>query len=105
QGEERVHGLESLPEAAETQVRGLSAGSPLVVNAANTLSGPSIDTEQLPLPVQAPLQPIKLMPGAGVAVSGTWLLLPKLALHVDGQLMPEGLLVTVPLPVTLTVSV
>src|ERR1700693_2147428 len=29
QGEERVHGFESLPEAAETQVRGLFAGSPL----------------------------------------------------------------------------
>jgi hypothetical protein len=96
--------LESLPEAAETQVR-LFAGSPPVVNAADTLSAALIVTEQLPVPVQAPLQPIKLMPWAGVAVSVTSAPLLKLALHVEGQLMPEGLLVTDPLPVKLIASV
>jgi hypothetical protein len=45
------------------------------------------------------------MPWVGVAVSVTWLLLLKLALHVDGQLMPKGLLVTDPLPVKLTDNV
>src|SRR5580692_5414744 len=70
QGDDRVHGLESLPEAAETQVR-LFGGSPLVVNAADTLSVALIVTEQPPVPVQAPLQPIKLMPWAGVAVKVT----------------------------------
>src|ERR1700722_20224921 len=104
QGEVRVHGLESLPEAAETQVR-VFAGSPLVVNAANTLSAALIVTEQLPVPLQAPLQPIKLMPWAGVAVSVTDMPLLKLALHADGQVMPEGLLATDPLPVKLTASV
>src|ERR1700692_5051709 len=74
QGDTRVHGLELLPEVAETQVR-VFAGSPLVVNAADTFSGPSISTEQVPVPLQkAPLQPIKLMPWAGVAVSVTELL-------------------------------
>jgi hypothetical protein len=100
----RVHGLESLPEAPETQVR-VFAGSPLVVNAADTLSAALIVTEQPPVPVQAPLQPIKLMPEAGVSVSVTDMPLLKLALHVDGQLMPAGLLVTDPLPVKLTASV
>src|SRR5580704_856341 len=103
QGDTRVHELESLPEAAETQVR-LFAGSPLVVKAADTLSAALIVTEQLPAPLQAPAQPIKLMPWAGVAVSVTCVPLLKLALHVDGQLMPAGLLVTEPLPVKLTAS-
>jgi hypothetical protein len=95
--------LESLPEAAETQVR-LLAGSPPLVNAADTLSAALIVTEQPPLPLQAPLQPIKLMAWAGVAVSVTCVPLLKLALHVDGQLMPVGLLITDPLPVKLTAS-
>ena len=103
QGDTRVHGLELLPEVAETQVRMFVAGSPLVVNAANTLSAPTISTEQLPVPLQAPLQPIKLMPGAGVAVSVTTVLLPKLAVQFDEQLKPVGVFFTVPLPVTLTV--
>ena len=90
-GDARVHGLESLPDVAETQVR-LFAGSPPVVKAADTLSAALIVTEQPPLPLQAPLQPMKLMPGAGVAVSVTGVPLLKLALHVDGQLMPAGLL-------------
>jgi hypothetical protein len=47
---------------------------------------------------------MKLMLGAGVAVSVTCTPLLKLALHVDGQLMPAGLLVTDPLPVKLTAS-
>jgi hypothetical protein len=104
QGDDRVHELESLPEVAETQVR-LFGGSPLVVNAADTLSVALIVTEQPPLPLQAPLQPMKLMPWVGVAVSVTGVPLVKLALHVDGQLIPAGLLTTVPLPVKLTASV
>jgi hypothetical protein len=103
QGNDRVHGLESLPRAAETQVR-LFDGSPPVVNAAETLSAALIVTVQPALPLQAPLQPKKLMPWAGVAVSVTGVPLLKLALHVDGQLMPVGLLVTDPLPVKLSAS-
>jgi hypothetical protein len=45
------------------------------------------------------------MPWVGVAVSVTGVPLLKLALHVDGQLMPAGVLITVPLPVKLTASV
>jgi len=58
------------------------------------------------LPKQAPLQPLKVEPELGVAVSVTLAPPPKLALHVLGHVIPVGLLVTVPLtvPAKLTVS-
>jgi hypothetical protein len=43
-------------------------------------------------------------PDAGVAVRATVVPLSKLALHVEGQLIPAGLLVTLPWPETVTVS-
>src|SRR6266478_1083773 len=64
-----------------------------------------IATEQLPVPVQAPLQPTKVEPEAGVAVNVTMVPLLKLALQMVGQLIPVGLLVTAPLPVPVRVSV
>jgi hypothetical protein len=60
-----------------------------------------IVTVQL-VPLQAPLQPIKLKLAAGVAVRVTGVPMAKLALHVPPQLIPEGELVTMPLPDTLT---
>jgi len=61
---------------------------------------------QLPVPVQAPDHPAKKAPAAGVAVSLT--LVPELkdALHVGAQLIPAGLLTTVPwaVPANCTVS-
>jgi hypothetical protein len=59
----------------------------------------------MPVPLQAPPQPVKLHPAAGVALSATCVPVAKLALHVEPQLMPDGELVTVPPPVTLTASV
>jgi hypothetical protein len=58
-----------------------------------------IVTVQLPVPLQAPDHPAKKAALAGVAVSLT--LVPELndALHVGAQLMPAGLLVTVPVEV------
>ena len=47
-------------------------------------------------PVHAPLKPEKLFPDAGVAVRETTAPLAKAAVQVVGQLMPAGLLVTVP---------
>src|SRR5258706_5888573 len=61
-------------------------------------------TVQLPVPEQAPLQPVKLDPEAGVAVRDTivpWL---KFAPHVAPQLMPAGALATVLVPVPLRVT-
>ena len=57
-------------------------------------------TVQAPVPEQpAPLQPPKVAPAAGAAVSVTVVPLAKLAAQVAPQAMPAGELVTVPLPV------
>ena len=56
-------------------------------------------TVQLPVPWQAPDQPLKVDPEAGVAVSTTAVPLLNVAEQVEPQLIPAGLLVTVPVPV------
>ena len=71
-------------------------------NVAVTLCAVFIVTTQLPKPLQAPPQPLKPKPFAGVAVSVTCVPWARFSLQVDGQLIPIGELVTVPLPVTLT---
>jgi hypothetical protein len=71
------------------------------VNCAVTLFAELIVTTHDPVPVQPPLQPEKSDPVAGVAANVTLLAEAKLALHVKPQLMPTGLLVTVPVPVPL----
>jgi len=54
-----------------------------------------IGTVQVPVPEQPPpLQPVKVEPVAAVAVRVTAVL--KLAAQDEGQLMPFGLLLTVP---------
>ena len=65
-----------------------------------------IVTVQMPVPEQAPLHPANVEPADGLAVKLTVEPLAKLALHVPGQLMPAGVLETVPVPVParLTVS-
>jgi hypothetical protein len=55
-------------------------------------------TLQVAFPVHPPLQPEKMSLVAGVSLSVTWLFCGKLAEHVAGQLIPAGLLVTVPVP-------
>jgi hypothetical protein len=50
------------------------------------------------LPVHGPLHPANDEFGPGVSVSVTCVPTVKLALQVDPQLIPEGLLVTVPVP-------
>ena len=52
-----------------------------------------------------PLQPLKVEPAAGVAVSVTAVPLGKLAEQVAPQVIPTGELVTVPLPVAAGVTV
>jgi hypothetical protein len=58
---------------------------------------------QVPVPVQAPLQPVKVKPLAGVALKATLVPPLKLALQVLPQAIPLGLEATVPLPVVVTV--
>ena len=80
------------------------SGNVTTPNVAVTDCALFIVTMQLPVPVQAPLHPAKLVPPAGVAVSVTMVPLLKFAVQVPGQLIPPGLLVTVPPPVTVTDS-
>ena len=58
-------------------------------------------TVQVPVPVHAPLQPVKVLPVAGVAVRVTLVPLLKNALHVEPplQLIPVGDELTAPEPV------
>src|ERR1700719_1508738 len=70
QGDMRVQGLASLPKVAETQVRADGDGAD-DENIAVTLSSEFMVTRQLPLPLQAPPQALKVAPPAGVAVSVT----------------------------------
>lgn len=56
-------------------------------------------------PLQAPLHPGKYDPFAGVAVSATAVPAANEAWQLGLQLMPEGLLTTVPLPVPANVIV
>src|SRR2546425_9270469 len=55
-------------------------------------------TVQAPVPEQPPLQPVKVEPAAGTAVSVTAVPFVKLAEQVAPQVIPAGLLVTVPVP-------
>ena len=54
---------------------------------------------QAAVPLQAPDHPAKKAPVAGAAVSFTLVPEAKDALQVDGQVMPAGLLATVPVEV------
>src|SRR2546425_1495328 len=65
-----------------------------------------IVTTQLPVPLHpAPLQPVNADPLAGAAVKVTDVPLANDALHVAPQSMPAGLLVSVPLPLPVFVTV
>lgn len=54
------------------------------------------------MPVQPTLHPVKVIFEDGVSVRVTFVPMRRLALHVPGQLIPAGLLVTVPEPTTVT---
>jgi len=61
-----------------------------------------VQVEAVPAAAQSPLQAVKVAPPLGMAVRVTVVPDAKDALHVPGQLIPAGLLVTVPLPTTET---
>jgi hypothetical protein len=91
----------------------LTVPLPATVTVNGKLTTPNVAVTELlpfiviahpPVPVQAPLHPVKLLPVVGVAVSVTMLPPLKLAVQVPGQLIPAGLLVTVPPPKTVTES-
>lgn len=62
-------------------------------------------TVQVVVPVQAPLHPPNFAPLVGVAVRVTEVPLENMALQVLPQLIPAGLLVTVPVPLPERVTV
>src|SRR5260370_3065392 len=79
--------------------------SGIAVNVALTLIGLFIVSVQVPVPEQGPDQPEKLYPVEAEAVRVTVVPNVNPTEQVPGQEMPEGELVTLPLPLTLTVSV
>jgi len=89
-----------LPELL-VKVTGLAQVVPVppVLNVAVTLRAAVIGVVQVPVPVQAPLQPANVEPLDAAAVSVTEVPLAKFALHVVPQLTPAGDEVTVPSPV------
>src|SRR5439155_25284011 len=76
------------------------------VKVAVTVVAPETVTTHVPVPEHPPpLQPVKVEPAAGVAVSVTAVPLVKLAEQVTPQVIPAGVLVTVPIPVPALVTV
>jgi len=65
---------------------------------------PDVGRVQAPVPVHAPLHPPKEKPAAGVAVNVTCVPAGKVLVQVVPQLIPAGLLVTVPEPDVVTVT-
>ena len=68
-----------------------------------TVIGLSIVSAHVAVPIHAPLQPEKAYPEAAFAVSVTVVDEGKLYVQVDPQLIPEGMLATVPPPLLITV--
>jgi hypothetical protein len=70
------------------------------------LAASIVTTQVLAVPLQAPPHPVNVLPALGVAVSVTAVFATNVALHRVPQLMPLGLLDTLPRVVVLvTVSV
>ena len=77
-----------------------------LLNEAETTFAPSIVSVQVgEVPLHDPPQPLKVCPLAAVAVSTTVVPLAMLLVQLPGQLMPDGELLTVPLPEAVTSSV
>jgi hypothetical protein len=81
-----------------------SAAGGMELNVALTDFAASMVTLQAPVPLQAPLQPANVEPESGVAVRFTTVPLEKFSEQVEPQEIPEGELVTVPVPVPLLVT-
>jgi hypothetical protein len=76
----------------------------VALNVAVTLAAAARVRVQVLVPVQAPLQPAKALFVPGAALRVTPVFCGKLAEQVVGQLIPAGLLVTVPVPTRVTVN-
>jgi phage tail protein X len=96
--------LVTLPDPVPANVTESAKVVAEVLNVAVTDLAALIVTLQVPVPLQAPLQPAKVDPAAAAAVKVTTVPLLKFALQVLGQVIPLGLLVTLPLPVPAKVT-
>src|SRR5436190_1282890 len=98
-----------MPAGSEVTDPDPFTGTPSVwvigVNVAVTVWSAVMVTEQGPVPVQAPVQPVNAKPVAGVGVSATTVPSANVVLHVVGQVMPAGFEATDPDPFTVTPSV
>jgi len=87
----------------------LIAAKPLLGGAVENVAPTAVSLCRVRLhgvvPEHAPVHPVKVEPLLGFAVSVTDVPTVKLALHVSPQLMPAGVLVTVPAPVPELVTV
>src|SRR6058998_1634162 len=83
-----------VPATSGLSVKALGLTAKVAVTARAAL----MVTLQVPVPVQLPLQPVKVEPAAGAAVRVTAVLLVKEAEQVAPHEMPAGALVTVPVP-------
>jgi hypothetical protein len=87
----------------------LSVASPVGAGAAERIAPTVVSLCRVRLhgavPEHAPVHPVKIEPAPGFAVSVTGVPTVKLALHVCPQLIPAGVLVTVPVPVPESVTV
>ena len=82
------------------------AGATVVLNVAVTDPAAFMATAQVPVPEHPePDQPANVDPPDAAAVRVTTVPLLKLAEHVEGQVIPAGDDVTVPLPVPFSVTV
>jgi len=70
----------------------------LAVKVAVTEAGLARFSVQVEVPLQAPLQPVKVKPASGVAESVIGDPVWKFAMQLVPQLIPAGLLDTVPVP-------
>ena len=77
----------------------------MLENVAVTLRARLKDTLQVPVPEQLPLQPVKVEPLAALGVRATLVPEAKEVLQALPQVIPVGLLVTVPEPAPALVTV
>src|SRR5215510_12319022 len=84
---------EPVPALATVRLTGCKS------NVAVTVVVPVRVTVQVPVPLHPPpLQPVKVEPVSGVAVSVTAVPLAYVPEHVAPQMIPDGVLMTAPLP-------
>src|SRR2546425_681738 len=95
-----------ITQSPPTRFGSVKVKGPVTLNVAVTTVAPTRVTVQAAVPEQLPpLQPANTEPPSGITVSVTTVPLTKLAEQLEPQLMPAGVLVTVPMPALETVSV